>query len=202
MQDACGSGATIRVVPLLAAPSPEVHASFLDALDEFRAEGRLGPGDSTGLAEESRAGIPAADDEPGILLYVARLRARAQPATPRPPGIVPDTVLWYRDGATFIGRLTIRHALTPMLLEVGGHIGYDVRPSARRRGHATAMLREALPLAHALAIDPALVTCDVDNMGSRRVIEANGGRLEDVRMRKLRFWVPTTAAPRPAGGGA
>jgi predicted acetyltransferase len=39
-------------------------------------------------------------------------------------------------------------------------------------------------------IDPVLVTCDDDNVGSRRVIEANGGVLEDVRNRKMRFWLP------------
>jgi predicted acetyltransferase len=73
-----------------------------------------------------------------------------------------------------------------------GHIGYVVRPSARRRGHATAMLAAALPVANALGIDPALVTCDEDNIASRKVIEASGGTLEDQRGAKLRFWLPTS----------
>jgi predicted acetyltransferase len=81
--------------------------------------------------------------------------------------------------------------LTPALLEGGGHIGYDVRPSARRRGHATAMLCAALPLARGLGIESALVTCDVTNVASRKVIEAAGGILEDQRGGKLRFWLPT-----------
>jgi predicted acetyltransferase len=46
------------------------------------------------------------------------------------------------------------------------------------------------PVAAGLGIDPALVTCDLDNIGSRKVIEANGGVLEDQRAGKLRFWVP------------
>jgi predicted acetyltransferase len=75
---------------------------------------------------------------------------------------------------------------------MGGHIGYDVRPSARRRGHATEMLRQALRVANELGIDPALITCDVDNVGSRTVIERNGGVLEDERNGKLRFWAPTS----------
>jgi predicted acetyltransferase len=37
------------------------------------------------------------------------------------------------------------------------------------------------------------VTCDVDNVGSARVIEANGGVLEDVRGVKKRYWVSTTS---------
>jgi predicted acetyltransferase len=77
------------------------------------------------------------------------------------------------------------------LLESAGHIGYDVAPAARRQGHGTAMLRAALPIAAKLGLSQALITCDVDNIGSRRIIEANGGRLEDVRSGKLRYRVPT-----------
>jgi predicted acetyltransferase len=55
------------------------------------------------------------------------------------------------------------------------------------------MLAAALPVAQDLGIDPALLTCDVDNLASRRVIESNGGVLEDQREDKLRFWVPTVA---------
>lgn len=90
-----------------------------------------------------------------------------------------------------LGRLAIRHRLTPYLREVGGHIGYDVRPTARRQGHATAMLSAALPVANQLDIESALVTCDVDNVASRKVIESNGGVFEDQRSGKLRFWIPT-----------
>ncbi len=111
--------------------------------------------------------------------------------TPRPAGFVPSTELWWIDGETFLGRVGIRHRLTPNLLETGGHIGYDVRPSARRRGHATAMLRQALIVARGLGIERALITCDVDNVGSRAVIERTGGVLEDERSGTLRFWVST-----------
>lgn len=177
-------------MPVLAPPSDDLHASFLEALEEFRAEGRLGPDDSTGLAHETRE-VPALDDPIGFAAYVDGLRARALPETPRAPGWVPDTILWFREGDVFIGRLSIRHELTAVLREIGGHISYDVRPSARRQGHATEMLRQALPMANALSIDPALVMCDVENIGSRKVIEANGGILEGERNGKRRYWVAT-----------
>jgi predicted acetyltransferase len=54
------------------------------------------------------------------------------------------------------------------------------------------MLAAALPIAYKLGIDPALVTCDVDNVGSRKVIENNRGVLEDQRAAKLRYWVTTS----------
>src|SRR5579875_2852108 len=116
---------------------------------------------------------------------------------PRAEGYVPATTLWWVDGTEYLGRVSIRHRLNPRLLEVSGHIGYDVRPSARRRGHATAMLRAALPVAAALGIDPVLVTCDAGNIGSLKVIEANGGKLENRRGTKLRFWIQAVARPGP-----
>ena len=125
---------------------------------------------------------------------VAAIQLEAEPDTKLPAGLVHQTVLWFVDGVEFLGRLSIRQELTPALNEVGGHIGYCVRPSARRRGDATQMLARSLPIAAALGIDPALVTCDVDNTGSRKVIEAAGGELEDERHGKLRFWVPTHVA--------
>ena len=121
-----------------------------------------------------------------------RLRADSLEDSPRPPGYVPCTTWWWTDDDRYLGRIALRHRLTPFLLEVGGHVGYDVRPSARRHGHATAMLRAVLPQVRAHGIDRALMTCDHDNLGSRKVIEANGGRLEDRRGVKLRFWVPTS----------
>jgi predicted acetyltransferase len=90
------------------------------------------------------------------------------------------------------GRVSIRHRLTDHLREIGGHIGYDIRPSARQRGHATAMFAAALPVARSLGITRALLTCDEDNIASRKVIEANGGVLEDKSSGKLRYWVPTS----------
>jgi predicted acetyltransferase len=91
----------------------------------------------------------------------------------------------------YLGRLTIRHRLTTHLRDLCGHIGYDVRPSARRRGHATAMLAAAIPVARGLGIDSVLVTRDHANIASRKVIETNGGVL-DQRGGKLRYWVPTS----------
>ncbi|MET9517835.1 GNAT family N-acetyltransferase [Streptomyces sp. NPDC002994] len=94
-------------------------------------------------------------------------------------------------GDTFLGRIHLRHRLTPQLRETGGHIGYGVRPGARRQGHATAMLRACLPYARELGIESVLLTCDRDNAGSRRAIEANGGVFENEREGNLRFWIRT-----------
>ena len=113
-------------------------------------------------------------------------------ASPRPAAYVPSTELWMTDGVEYLGRISLRHELTE-LLTWGGHIGYSVRPSARRRGYAGQALAMMLPVCAELGIDPVLVTCDTDNAASRRTIEKNRGVYEDTREGKLRFWVPTYA---------
>ena len=174
-------------MPQLIPPTTDVHASFLGAMDEFVAE-RARDSQTAAWIEHQ---APAWSAPGPFAAFVDAVRADALEETPRPEGHVPCTTLWWVEGEAYLGRLAIRHRLTEFLLEVGGHIGYDVRPSRRRDGHATAMLRASLPVARRLGIEEALVTCDHDNVPSRRVIEAAGGVLEGRRGEKMRYWVPT-----------
>ena len=128
------------------------------------------------------------------------LRAQADPATRLPEDKVHCTYFWITDGARLdrevVGFLALRHALTAWLLEEGGHIGYAVRPSRRREGHATRALASSLGAAAGLGLDRVLLTCDEDNRGSRRAIERCGGVYEDTRKRKRRYWIDTAPAAR------
>ena len=166
-------------MPSFASPHQRYQQSFLAFVQEM-----LDAGEETHPAQELA-------DPAAFAAFAQRLRNLALPGTPRPEGMVPATTLWWVDGDEYLGRLSIRHRLTDLLREFGGHIGYVVRPSVRRQGHASAMLAASRPVARALGIDPALLTCDAVNAGSRRVIESNGGVFEDQRDDKLRFWVPT-----------
>lgn len=100
-------------------------------------------------------------------------------------------MLWWLADGEYAGRIALRHVLTATTAGIGGHVGYDVRPSARRQGHATAMLRAALPWARRLGLPEILVTCDRTNDPSRRVILAAGGEPLDPYNDELRFRVPT-----------
>ena len=98
-----------------------------------------------------------------------------------PAGHVPSTFLFAFEGSRIVGRASIRHALNEFLLRVGGHIGYAVVPEFRRRGYATAILRQSVEFAQRnLGLARVLVICDDDNVASIRTIEKNGGVLENV----------------------
>ncbi len=94
------------------------------------------------------------------------------------PGRVPHSTFWLASGRRLIGRSVVRYRLTPELEEEGGHVGYDIRPSERRKGYGTLILRLTLEEVRGLGLSRVLVTCDTDNVGSAKVIEKNGGRLE------------------------
>ncbi|HXQ00358.1 MAG TPA: GNAT family N-acetyltransferase [Solirubrobacteraceae bacterium] len=107
---------------------------------------------------------------------------------------VASTFLGAFVGAELVGRISIRHELNDFLTNFGGHIGYCVRPAYRRRGYASEILRQGLVIVRAEGVDRVLVTCDDDNAASARVIERNGGVLEDVRAHpegpaRRRYWI-------------
>ncbi|HET8878312.1 MAG TPA: GNAT family N-acetyltransferase [Arthrobacter sp.] len=166
----------------LITPDVRYHSSWLDGSAEFHGAHRDGGGaEGLSLAELS--------DPAAFRRFVAELVDAALPESPRKPGYVTCTYLWIVDGETFLGSLGIRHELNDFLLNEGGHIGYSVRPSARRHGHAAQALADALPLARELGIERVLLTCGEDNAGSRATIEKNGGVYEDSRNGKRRYWI-------------
>lgn len=112
-----------------------------------------------------------------------------------PPGRVPAAFLLAWVGDRIVGRASIRLELNEYLASAGGHIGYAVLPEHRRRGHATEILRQSLVVARAAGIREVLVTCAVDNVGSRTVIERCGGEFESTvhdpkeHVEKRRYWI-------------
>ncbi|PZE20497.1 GNAT family acetyltransferase [Paenibacillus xerothermodurans] len=96
-----------------------------------------------------------------------------------PDGYVPHSTFWLVNAdRRVLGAVNIRHRLNDNLRQIGGHIGYGIRPSERRKGHATELLRLALIEARNIGIERALVHCRKTNVGSARVIQKNGGVLE------------------------
>jgi predicted acetyltransferase len=109
-----------------------------------------------------------------------------------PEGWVSSSLRWIAQGDEIVGTIHLRHELNEFLLRDGGHIGYAVRPTARRRGVASRALAVMLEECRERGINPVLLTCDDGNVASARTIEANGGVLEDVRDGGRRYWITTS----------
>jgi predicted acetyltransferase len=95
-----------------------------------------------------------------------------------------------------VGRASVRFELNDFFASQGGHIGYYVLPEFRGRGYASEILRQSVILARAEGVGPVLMYCSDDNVGSIKVIERNGGVLDDVAtsddgsFMARRYWIP------------
>jgi len=110
-------------------------------------------------------------------------------------GFVPNSTFWLVSDSDLIGVSNLRHSLTPSLRKIGGHIGFGIRPSARRKGYGTELLRLTIEQAVRIGLPRLLLTCDKENTASARVITANCGMLENEIMEPpasrvtQRYWI-------------
>jgi predicted acetyltransferase len=111
-----------------------------------------------------------------------------------PKHLVPAVTYFLVDEiGKIIGAINIRMRLNDYLFNYGGHIGYGIRPTERKKGYASLMLSLALPIAKQIGMDKVLITCDKNNVGSAKTIIANGGILENEVMEDeeivQRYWI-------------
>lgn len=97
-----------------------------------------------------------------------------------PPDRVPQTIFWLYADETPVGYGKLRPQLNEMLLQSGGHIGYVIRPQARGKGYGKILLQGLVEKACEMKLQEVLLTCHVSNLPSRKVIEANRGRLVEM----------------------
>ncbi len=123
-----------------------------------------------------------------------------------PEGRVPATQFMYvNEDGKVVGMLQIRHYFNEELKKYGGHVGYCILPSERRKGYAKAMLKAALPECRKIGLDRIMISCYPENEGSRKTILANGGIYdstvywEEREVYLERYWIdlfPETAGLR------
>lgn len=148
---------------ILVKPSVELKEPYLDFYREWVASGeRLSP-------------YSIAKDPTDFAAMVRELEEEAEGENLR-DGYVPASTFWLiNKEKRVLAAVNIRHKLTGALMNIGGHIGYGVRPSERRKGYAVRMLALALDEARIIGIERALVTCHSTNTGSEKTILKNGG---------------------------
>lgn len=145
----------------LVRPSDRYKKSFLEAVDE--------PG-----AQELFARFRERPEGESFAAYVRRIRSYSKGVTLK-SGLVPETTYWLVEDDVYIGRVSIRHRLNRSLQKKGGHIGYDIRPSKRRRGYGRLILKLGLKKAKERGFSRVLITCLSTNIASQKIIKANGG---------------------------
>ncbi|HWS30790.1 MAG TPA: GNAT family N-acetyltransferase [Clostridia bacterium] len=167
----------------LVRPAPEHERAAMEYRDEF-----LLNGDSL----DGTAGLRHAES---YRAWLSKVRKNELPETVDEGLVDSTTFLAVResDGA-LIGFIDVRHRLNGYLTQIGGHIGYSVRASERRKGYAKEMLRQALLYCKTLGLKRVLITCNNDNEASRRTILAHGGVLENTATEDSgqvveRYWI-------------
>lgn len=147
----------------LVEPTIDLRTGFLDLLEDQQQAGEV----------FFDPALPR-KDFPAYIQKLVKLSA----AIDLPPGFVPMTTYWMvSPDQTILGVSKLRHHLTPSLENHGGHIGYVIRPSHRRKGYGSLILALTLEKSQDLGIERVRITCDTDNIGSARIIEKNGGIL-------------------------
>ena len=176
----------------LARPDLRLYPSWAEAMADHHPENLHVNGSGLWLLPESEQWDLT---EEGCRRLVEVLLAGVDP--PENPRLVPCHFFWITDGTGadehVIGFLALRTELNDWLFNEGGHIGYSIRPTRRREGHASRALALAVRRAAELGIDRVLVTCDEDNVASAGTIERNGGAYEDSRNGKRRYWISASS---------
>ncbi|GGU26364.1 GNAT family N-acetyltransferase [Nocardioides albus] len=172
----------------LVLPSLDLYDSWAATVGEFEG----GHVDGASIPDEEAADTSREACE-RLIENTARDR---DVSVPPPAGRVHASAFWITDDGDVVGFIQLRHELNEFLENVGGHIGYSVRPSSRRQGHARRALGMLLAEARALGLERVLITCDEDNAASARTIESQGGQLQDVfdgaaygTGPKRRYWI-------------
>ena len=169
---------------LLVLPSVEYKDSFLEMVAAIQADES-----STVFNSEQRLDLERLENSEFFEAYCQQLRNESK-GIDLPTNYVPHTTFWLleqKNGTnTVVGRINIRHLLNEFLLKFGGHIGYVINPAHRGKGLGTLILKLGLERVSSLVEDLAeydnqvLVTCNVNNVGSQKIIEKNGGVLSKV----------------------
>jgi len=174
----------MKLVP----PSADLKGSFIEAVKEFQKDV-----DYTHRNQWYRKlVVPELETNFGSFVERELSHSRGENI---PEGYVPYTDYWLVENNQYIGRASIRHKLNDHLMQIGGHIGYDIRPSMRGKGYGNKILELALEKVKDFGIRNVLITSDIRNITSRKIIEKCGGVLEnqipnpEMGFDALRYWI-------------
>lgn len=173
--------------PKLIRPSLDYKDSFLEALEEYRADGQYKYLDVGRLRSNFE----------GFVDSIIRDKKHPGQTFQDWVEIVPETILWLVHDDRYIGTVTLRHRLNWHLEKNGGHMHIAIRPSERNKGFGLRALRMSLPYANYLGIEKALMTIPPQNKSVIRAVEDMGAEFQDETKptsqfpARRRYWIDT-----------
>ncbi|MEH1054722.1 GNAT family N-acetyltransferase [Micromonospora sp. CPCC 206171] len=171
-------------MPELIVPTVRLHTAWLKAHTEW-GSGQHEDGFGLGQSDEVESPV-------GFAAWVARLTGEADPAKAAGTGQAGCTYRWIVERDQVLGGIALRHGDSDHV-RWAGHLGYGIRPSARRRGLATWAVGRMLDEARVRGMDRLLVVCALDNAASMKTIERCGGIFEGTRDTPFgparRYWI-------------
>ncbi|MGZ9583721.1 GNAT family N-acetyltransferase [Paenibacillus marinisediminis] len=103
--------------------------------------------------------------------------------------MVPSNTYWLYANGYPVGFGKLRHYLTEKLREEGGHVGYTIRPSERKKGYGSMLLKLMLEEAKSMNIDKVLLTVQNNNTNSIKVALNNNGIIERSNEDRHYIWI-------------
>lgn len=168
---------------ILIKPSEEYIEEIRNYRQELLDHGGPSHGDS---------GLRKFDD---LYAWISHCRLMEYKETIPNPNLVEaeQWMLVRKNNPYILGMINFRHYLNDYLAEYGGHIGYGVRPSERRKGYGKTMLQLCLERCREYGLTKVLITCKTDNVASKRTILSCGGEFERIAHEKdydlERYWI-------------
>lgn len=150
-------------IPFLSKPLDIYKESYISSLEEFQKEGLNLKYDKSDLANDFNK-------------FIAEInKLETNPKVEN--GRVKESTYWLIDNNEYIGRISIRHNLTPYLEKYDGNVGFEIRPSKRKRGYGKLILDLGIKEAEKLNLSKVFIMCKDKNISSIKIIEANKGIL-------------------------
>ncbi len=150
-------------IPFLSKPLNIYKDSYISALEEFQKEGLNLKYDKSDLISDFDKFISQINE------------LETNPKTEN--GRVKESTYWLIDNNEYIGRISIRHCLTPYLEKYDGNIGFEIKPSKRKKGYGKLILELGIKEAQKIGLTKAFIMCKDKNISSIKIIEANNGIL-------------------------
>ncbi|MBP1538081.1 MAG: GNAT family N-acetyltransferase [Ruminococcus sp.] len=147
-------------------PTKELKEKALDFRQEFFDNG-----------EKVINGSELLDQTENYDDWLASVTANTSAKTVDPAWVVTDTFFAVDETEKIVGIIDLRHTLNDFLRDLGNS-GYSVRPSERRKGIASEMLRQLLTIAVQSGMTELHLSVEKTNEPSIKTITKNGGVYE------------------------